>query len=877
MSDTLPRLAAALASRYRVERELGAGGMATVYLAHDLKHEREVAIKVLHPDLGAALGAERFLSEIKTTAKLQHPHILGLIDSGTADGLLFYVMPFVPGETLRARLQRERQLPVGDAVRLAREVASALDFAHRQGVIHRDIKPENILLQEGSALVADFGIALAVQHAGGARMTQTGLSLGTPQYMSPEQATGERQIDARSDIYSLAAVTYEMLAGEPPFSGPTVQAIVARLMADQPRGISAQRKAVPPHVEAAVFQALEKLPADRFATAAEFSEALRGGTGVRTAAAASLARANAGYATRSPLMLVGAAALTLLCAVGGWWLGRRGASSAQDAPVEFAFRMGASSGTSRNEVAISPDGQRFAQVVRDSTGTNQIAIRDLSSSAVRFVPGAAGAISAYFSPSGDSLVYCGQELGLRRIAVTGGNTTLLATGVTCGVMDWAQDGFVYFTRNVDGLSRVPAAGGAIEVLVKPNRAIGEFTQWGPQLLPDRERVLYFTYRFPLDSSRIELYSLKTKQRTTLLLNAFNPHFLAPNHLLFMRDSLLMRVAFDVSSGKVQGEPVPVLSNVTRETSSGLAAYGVSNKGTVVYLKDSEFSEASRIIWVDRSGREGAAITPPGPWLEPRIAPNGRTVVMSRFDVVYQLWMYDIARGVLSPLTRGATSSFSPVWTSDARHVMHIGENPVYNIIRTNIETSAVDTVLVSTSDKFPDDIAKDGTRLTFTNIGNDDSVYVYNLTTKTTEPLDTDANTTRSAKFSPDGRWIAFDGITAGVRQVFVRALDSSGRRVQISVSGGDQPRWTKGGRELVFRRGDAMLAAPFNPATGEPGRPAVLFMSPASSRKADGRTVNYDVTPDGERFLLAVAQPRPEALPVVVRTGWGRTLGGRP
>ena len=239
-------LAQALADRYTVVRELGSGGMATVWLARDLRHDRDVAIKVLHPDLGAALGGERFLTEIRTTARLQHPHILPLLDSGDGgNGLLYYVMPYVRGETLRARLERERQLPVADAVRLAKEVAGALEHAHRQGVVHRDIKPENILLQEGSALVADFGIALAVQQAGGPRLTQTGLSLGTPQYMSPEQAMGERTIDARSDVYALGAVAYEMLAGEPPFTGPTIQAIVARLMSEEPRALIAQRKAIP--------------------------------------------------------------------------------------------------------------------------------------------------------------------------------------------------------------------------------------------------------------------------------------------------------------------------------------------------------------------------------------------------------------------------------------------------------------------------------------------------------------------------------------------------------------------------------------------------------------------------------------------------------
>jgi len=271
----------AFGSTYALQRELGRGGMATVYLAHDRKHDRRVAVKVLHPELAAVLGVERFLNEIRVTANLQHPHILGLIDSGVLGddtgelrGRPYYVMPFVQGESLRQRLEREGQLPVADALRIATEVASALDYAHRHGVIHRDIKPENILLHDGSALVADFGIALAVQQAGGARMTQTGLSLGTPQYMSPEQTTGERTITARSDIYALGAVTYEMLAGEPPFTGPSIQAIVARLMAETPRALTVQRRSVPAHVEAAVLQALEKLPADRFATAAEFAGAL---------------------------------------------------------------------------------------------------------------------------------------------------------------------------------------------------------------------------------------------------------------------------------------------------------------------------------------------------------------------------------------------------------------------------------------------------------------------------------------------------------------------------------------------------------------------------------------------------------------------------
>ena len=250
-------LADALRDRYLLERELGAGGMATVYLAQDLKHHRKVALKVLRPDLAAVIGAERFLHEIETTANLQHPHILPLHDSGEVGGTAFYVMPFIEGESLRDRLNREKQLPIDVAVRIASEVASALDYAHRKGVIHRDIKPENILLHDGQALVADFGIALALSTAGSTRMTETGMSLGTPHYMSPEQAMGEREITGRSDVYALGCVLYEMLTGDPPFTGSTAQAIVAQVVTEVPRPLIPRRHTILPHVETAVLRALE--------------------------------------------------------------------------------------------------------------------------------------------------------------------------------------------------------------------------------------------------------------------------------------------------------------------------------------------------------------------------------------------------------------------------------------------------------------------------------------------------------------------------------------------------------------------------------------------------------------------------------------------
>jgi serine/threonine-protein kinase len=274
MPDVFDRLKAALADRYLIERELGRGGMAIVYLAHDQRHDRPVAVKVLRPELAPSVSADRFLREIRIAAQLTHPNILTLIDSGAAEGLLYYIMPYVEGESLRDRLDREKQLSIDDAVRITREVADALSYAHALGIIHRDIKPANILFEAGHAVVADFGIARAMGEAGAEALTETGLAVGTAAYISPEQASGERDVDARSDIYSLGCVLYEMIAGDPPFVGSTPQAVLARHSVDPVPSLRTVRATIPAEVEAAVTKALAKVPADRFATAQHFAAVL---------------------------------------------------------------------------------------------------------------------------------------------------------------------------------------------------------------------------------------------------------------------------------------------------------------------------------------------------------------------------------------------------------------------------------------------------------------------------------------------------------------------------------------------------------------------------------------------------------------------------
>ena len=447
MSDVATRLSHVLADRYRVERELGVGGMATVYLAHDLRHDRKVALKVLHPDLAATIGPERFLSEIRVTANLQHPNILGLFDSGVAEGQAFYVMPYVDGESLRDRLNRERQLPVTDALRITTGVAAALDYAHAHGVIHRDIKPENILLQSGQAVVADFGIALAVQQAGGQRITQTGLSLGTPQYMSPEQAMGERTLDARTDIYALGVIAYEMLAGEPPFSGPNAQAIVSRVLTEKPRPLTLLRDTVPPHVEVAVHRALQKLPADRFASAAAFAAALESTASVAGPATIGVRAGSRGAIGRPWRRWTVAAIAAIAILSSGYFMGRR-VDPAAEFPTEWHGELLGGPRVAMIPV-LSHDGQMVAfQTLTD--GQSQLAVlkpqsgdwKQLTESRSR------GIVSFYSWARDDSRIYFDRFIdvpnGVYSVSPLGGEERLVLADA--GFPDVLPDGSLLVGR-----------------------------------------------------------------------------------------------------------------------------------------------------------------------------------------------------------------------------------------------------------------------------------------------------------------------------------------------------------------------------------------------------------------------------------------------
>ena len=580
MTTPATRLASALSERYRVERELGQGGMATVYLAEDLRHGRKVAIKVLHPELSAVLGSARFLAEIKVTANLQHPHILGLIDSGEADGLLYYVMPHVAGESLRVRLARERQLPVEEAVRLAREVASALDYAHRQGVVHRDIKPENILLQDGAALVADFGIALAVQEAGGHRMTQTGMSLGTPAYMSPEQAMGEREIGARSDVYALGAMAYEMLAGEPPFTGPNSQAIVAKVLTEQPPPLRPKRPTVSPGIEAAIITALQKLPADRWGSAKEFADAL-GGTGPqRSEAALTVPVRVTGVSrsrSRSAALWTGWVAAGLATGLAAWALLRPRPVLPPSRLAILAPGLGGSGVSSlQRHLTFMPDGEALVYSVL-GTGGIRLVRQPLDAESPTPIAGAVAMGSPLVSPDGRWIVATrGVTSQVLRVPVEGGETELVAPGVlTTSDAAWASDGTLWFSYD-DQLGQV--AGDSLVARVKGQHRL-------QQILPDNRTALVVRSRVGNATGAVLLVNLEDGAETPLLGTPVIEAKVTQGLLVFVTGGGNLQAApLDRAGRRLTGPAVTVATNVA-VTATAVAQFAVAPNGNVAYIPE----------------------------------------------------------------------------------------------------------------------------------------------------------------------------------------------------------------------------------------------------------------------------------------------------
>ena len=883
------RLSAALSDRYRIERELGQGGMATVFLAEDLKHKRKVALKVLKPELAAVLGADRFVQEITTTASLQHPHILPLFDSGTADGFLYYVMPFIEGETLRDRLNRETQLGVDEAVRIAREVADALDYAHSKGVIHRDIKPENILIQNGRPMVADFGIALAVSAAAGGRMTETGLSLGTPHYMSPEQATAEKEISARSDVYSLASVLFEMLAGEPPHSGGSAQAIIMKIIAEPAPLITKFRKSAPPNVATAVAKALEKIPADRFGSASEFARAL-GDAAFRTRVlTGGDAAGSTRWAPRGWQLAVAAVVILAAGAAIGIAIGRP-----QHTPPQVVRFSAPTRSTNRlfNNIlfetpfALSPDGTQMVFVALDSGASMaRLHIRQMDQLTSTPLVGTEDALNPFFSPDGREIGFTTQQdLTLKKIAATGGPVSTIVgdARLRLGAASWGDDGSIVYTNGFNQLARIAATGEQPTPLTDSTtfRFAGS-----PMILPGSRALLLtgVSKSTPSAPNSItgELYVLElaTRRAKRLVENARRGWYLPGGYLAYAtEDGALFAVRFDLGTLEVSGAPVALLDGIMTGLGGRARVAVASRSGTMAYLPGS-MSDDAVIVQVDRAGREQVILSKPAPYAVPRISPDGRRILVSMPDTkgYPQVWIHDRASTTTRQLTFEG-QNIRPAWSPNGDRVVFntdrvFGKN--YNWIMPadgssdgerageGAEISGSAPVSWTRDGKW---IVTDGVPDSGTGGGGEDIFAIPTSGQRTMRAVISSSADEQTGEVSPDGRWIAYVSNRTGRAQIYVQPFLTPGGPTLVSEGAGTEPAWATN-TELTYVNTDvdSMVVARLQFGSTVTVTRSTLF-DHRPFRSGNTSIRGYDPTSDGTHFVFArLVGQRSQVEPIIV------------
>jgi eukaryotic-like serine/threonine-protein kinase len=853
------RFSAELADRYVIERELGAGGMATVYLAQDVKHGRKVALKVMHPELAVTVGAERFLQEIRTTANLQHPHILGLIDSGhlrvpagdagARGDWLYFVMPWVDGESLRDRLKRERQLPIETAMRVAGEVASALDFAHRRGVIHRDIKPENILLQDGQALVADFGIALAVEHAAGVRMTQTGSSVGTPQYMAPEQAMGEKVVDARTDVYALGVVLYEMLIGEPPFTGATVQSIVAKVLTERPTPPTTLRDTVSPTMEGAVLKALAKLPADRHESAAEFARAL---SEPASTAAVVTRPPRRSRVARAPWLASGALALALVF-VAAWPTPPR--STGADV-VRFSVGADASLNlrtATTHPFGISADGRTivFRAESREDRASH-LWIRTLDDPRPRLLEGTEGGQHPTISPDGRWLAFVVDNDVIRRMPLAGGSvTTVVPLDYVSASLTWLSGEEILFeTLGPRGIQRVNAGGGTSRDAIPLDREGGEERQRRPYVVPGTDVVVFMSTH---SSGRTTLHaaSLGDGRRADLGLDGIHPLGVIDGRLIYTQlDGTMMTAPFDARRLRVTGPPVHLGERVASYAAGTAAA--LSTSGVLVYRSG---AAATRVALAEPDGRLTVLTAAPRAFAAPRFSPDGRRIAVGiASGAGMDIWLIDSTSREMRRLTTLGNSSPAE-WSPDGRSLIYAVQSSAEHseVWQRALDGGTPPTRLLELDGTITDAVmTPDGGAVVIRRIdpATGIALELVTLDDEVRTPLVT-AGSPNNPRISPDGRWLAYTTIRA-VSEVFVRPLRGSGD-VQVSLRGGFEPIWAPDSHRIFHRAFDDWTELTLDTAAA----PNVIRRRVAREVPYHASLVraNYDVAPDGHTFVILVPE----------------------
>jgi eukaryotic-like serine/threonine-protein kinase len=870
MTVPIHRLNEVLEGRYRIERELGEGGMSKVYLAHDLRHNRRVALKVLKPDFTAVVGAERFLAEIETTANLQHPHILPLFDSGEADGFLFYVMPYVEGETLQERIDRDKQLPVDEAVGIARAVADALKTAHDAGVVHRDIKPGNILLSRGEPLVADFGIALGIRGVSEARLTETGLSIGTPLYMSPEQAIGDQTVGRASDVFSLACVLYEMLVGEPPYTGRTSQAILGKLLQCAPVSAAAVRKAIPHNVDAAIRKALERLPADRFKEARDFAKALADPS-FRYGEAVDV---SAGMHRRWRVGAFAAGCIALALALAWVWGLTRPDPPAQTLRLSILLPQPVAGNL--GTMALSRDGSILVYEGPSEEGSHQLWVRRWSESNASPLSGTATGVHPSFSPNGREIAYMDRgtphshDNRLMLTSLEGGVPRVLHAPIR-GYPHWGGDGYVYHMDvETGGISRISGDGGSVQRITE--RLEGDQTpHYNPYFVPEGNAIL-----FVVDvgnTPQIRSLNLSSGETTTLVSAGVRPHVTRSGHLVYLTpNGELTAAPFDAGKMELTGAPVPVSQAI--EFNRIYSPLVLSENGTLLYAA-ARSSPRVQPVWVDRNG---AAVPIDPDWRFDTggsgfsLSPDGTRLAVSITQAgAADIWVKELPRGPLTRLTASGHREINPRWTRDGRVTyVALREGPGALYARQGDGTGTAELLLSHERQIVEGVISADGGWL-IARIGTGISVagaapgrdVIGIRSGQDSEPIALIVTNfdEKAIALSPDNRWLAYESDETGRNEIYVRPFPDvdAGKRT-VSVNGGIMPLWSRSGDRIFYVNGaHEMVEARVStgPSFAIQDREILFSIAPEFWISRAGNYTAYDISPDDERFLMLRLEDR--------------------